>query len=194
MVLVNPKLSLWHTVLNSFRVNFAMDTYSRGISIVCNLLLMHAPNPVRSIRGFLPIKPFSSSMFTGLSCWSSHLSSRSGYTHTHQHSPGCHCPFTSNQQCEPLLTSSLAMSTIFFLLKYAPLAMPNDRYCVPEFPHSSATFNILSGSCILASPKVLQGAFGDSACPTQHSQPCPMLANRHPTGLTWFPIVLYYIK
>ena len=34
---------------------------------------MHAPNPVRSVRGFLQIKPFSSSMFTGLPCWSSHL-------------------------------------------------------------------------------------------------------------------------
>ena len=69
-----------------------------------------------------------------------------------------------------------------------------DRYRVPEFPHSSATFNIISGFRILASPKVLQGAFGDSACPMRHSQPCPMLANRHLTGLTWFPIVLYYIK
>ena len=61
-------------------------------------------------------------------------------------------------------------------------------------PHSSATFNVNSGFRILASPKVLQGACGDSACPMQHSQPCPMLANRHLTGLTWFPIVLYYIK
>ena len=69
-----------------------------------------------------------------------------------------------------------------------------DRYRVPEFPHSSATFNIISGFHILASPKVLQGAFGDSTCPMQCSQPCPMLANRHLTGLTWFPIVLYYIK
>ena len=34
---------------------------------------MHAPNPVRSIIGFLPIEPSSSSMFTGLPCWSSHL-------------------------------------------------------------------------------------------------------------------------
>ena len=69
-----------------------------------------------------------------------------------------------------------------------------DRYRVPKFPHSSATFNIISGFCILASPKVLQGAFGNSACPTWCSQPCPMLANRHLTGLTWFPIVLCYIK
>ena len=68
------------------------------------------------------------------------------------------------------------------------------RYCVPEFPHSSATFNIISGSRILTSPKVLQGALGDSTCPMQCSQPCPMPANRHLTGLTWFPIVLYYIK
>ena len=67
-------------------------------------------------------------MFTGLPCWSSHLSSRSGYTCTHQHSPGCHCPVTSNQQCEPLLTFSLAMSTIFFILKYIPLAMPKVSY------------------------------------------------------------------
>ena len=69
-----------------------------------------------------------------------------------------------------------------------------DRYRVPKFPHSSATFNIISGFCIPASPKVLQGAFGDSACPTWGSQPCPMLANRHLTGLTWFPIVLYLYK
>ena len=69
-----------------------------------------------------------------------------------------------------------------------------DRYRVPKFPHSSATFNIISGFRILTSPKVLQGALGDSACPTQCSQPCPMPANRHLTGLTWFPIVLYYIK
>ena len=67
-------------------------------------------------------------MFTGLPCCSSHLSSRSGYTHTHQNSPGCHCPVTSNQQCEPLLTFSLAMSTIFFILKYVPLAMPKVSY------------------------------------------------------------------
>ena len=71
-------------------------------------------------------------MFTGLPCWSSHLSSRSGYTHTHQCSPGCHCPVTSNQQCEPLLTFSLAMSTIFFILKYAPLAMPKASYLSME--------------------------------------------------------------
>ena len=64
-------------------------------------------------------------MFTDLPCWSSHLSSRSGYTCTHQHSPGCHCPVTSNQQCEPLLTFSLAMSTI---LEYVPLAMPKVSY------------------------------------------------------------------
>ena len=69
-----------------------------------------------------------------------------------------------------------------------------DRYRVPKFPHSSATFNIISGFRILASPKVLQGALGDSACPMQCSQLCPMPANRHLTGLTWFPIVLYYIK
>ena len=36
-----------------------------------------------------------------------------------------------------------------------------DRYHVPEFPHSSATFNIISGFHILVSPKVLQGAFGE---------------------------------
>ena len=68
------------------------------------------------------------------------------------------------------------------------------RYHVPKFPHSSATFNIISGSRILTSPKVLQGALGDSTCPMQCSQPCPMPANRHLTGLTWLPIVLYYIK
>ena len=67
-------------------------------------------------------------MFTGLPCWSSHLSCRSGYTHTHQHSPGCHCPVTSNQQCEPLLTFSLAASTLLFVLKYTPLAMPKASY------------------------------------------------------------------
>ena len=68
------------------------------------------------------------------------------------------------------------------------------RYHVPKFPHSSATFNIILGSRILASPKVLQGSLGDSTCPTQSSQPCPMPANRHLKGLTWFPIVLNYIK
>ena len=65
---------------------------------------------------------------------------------------------------------------------------------VPKFPHSSATFNIILGSHILTSPKVLQGSLGDSTCPTQCSQPYPMPANRHLTGLTWFPIVLNYIK
>ena len=68
------------------------------------------------------------------------------------------------------------------------------RYRVPKFPHSSATFNIILGSCILASPEVLQGSLGDSTCPMQCSQPYPMPANRHLTGLTWFPIVLNYIK
>ena len=67
-------------------------------------------------------------MFTGLPCWSSDLSSRSGYTHTLQRSPGCHCPVTSNQQHEPLLTFSLAMSTIFFTHEHAPLAMPKASY------------------------------------------------------------------
>ena len=67
-------------------------------------------------------------MLTGLPCWSSHLSSRSGFTRTHQHSPGCHCPVTSNQQHEPLLTFSLTMSTIFFILEYIPLAMPKASY------------------------------------------------------------------
>ena len=67
-------------------------------------------------------------MFTGLPCWSSHLSCRSGYTRTHQHSPGCHCPVTSNQQREPLLIFSLATSTLFFILEYAPLAMPKALY------------------------------------------------------------------
>ena len=71
-------------------------------------------------------------MFTGLPYWSSHLSSRSGYTHTHQHSPGCHCPVTSNQQCEHLLTFSLAMSTIFFILEYIPLTMPKVLYLSME--------------------------------------------------------------
>ena len=68
------------------------------------------------------------------------------------------------------------------------------RYCVPKFPHSSVTFNIILGSCILTSFKVLQGALGNSTCPMQCSQPCPTPANRHLTGLTWFLIVLYYIK
>ena len=67
-------------------------------------------------------------MFTGLPCWSSHLSCRSGYTHTHQRSPGCHCPVTSNQQHEPLLTFSLAASMLFFILEYTPLAMPKASY------------------------------------------------------------------
>ena len=82
-------------------------------------------------------------------------------------------------------------SNMIFYRNFLPFGC--DRYRVPEFPHSSAAFNIISGFRILASPKVLQGAFGDSACPTPCSQPCPMLANRHLTGLTWFPIVLYYI-
>ena len=64
----------------------------------------------------------------------------------------------------------------------------------PKFPHSSATFNIILGSHILTSPEVLQGALGDNACPTQCSQPCPVPANRHLTGLTWFPIVLILYK
>ena len=45
----------------------------------------------------------------------------------------------------------------------------SDRYCVPEFPHSSATFNIILGFHILTSPEVLQGALGDSTCPMQCS-------------------------
>ena len=69
-----------------------------------------------------------------------------------------------------------------------------DRYHVPKFLTQVQPFNIFSGFRILASPKVLQGAFGDCTCPTWCSKPCPMLANRHPTGITWFPIVLYYIK
>ena len=49
---------------------------------------------------------------------------------------------------------------------------------------------------MLASPKVLQGACGDSACPAQHSQPCPKLANKHLTGLAWFPNcpILYKVE
>ena len=64
----------------------------------------------------------------------------------------------------------------------------------PKFPHSSATFNIILGSHILASSEVLQGSLGDCACPMQCSQPYPMPAKRHLTGLTWFPIVLNYMK
>ena len=106
------------------------------------------------------------------------------------------CHFTNQAQGDSrrskyvILTQKLIPSILFCL----NTKCKGDRYHVPEFPHSSATFNIISGFCILASPKVLQGAFGDSACPMQCSQPCPMLANRHLTGLTWFPIVLYYIK
>ena len=90
-------------------------------------------------------------MFTGLPCWSSHLSSRSGYIHTHQHSPGCHCPVTSIQQHEPLLTFSLAMSTMFFILKYTPLAMPMASYqsmesiLIPIFRYVKTSFS----ACIL---------------------------------------------
>ena len=36
--------------------------------------------------------------------------------------------------------------------------IPFVRYHVPKFPHSSATFNVILGSCILTSPEVLQGA------------------------------------
>ena len=69
-----------------------------------------------------------------------------------------------------------------------------DRYRVPEFLTQVQPFNILSVFCILTSPKVLQGALGDCTCPMQCSQPCPMLANRHPTGSTRFPMVLHYTK
>ena len=103
-------------------------------------------------------------MFTGLPCWSSHLSCRSGYTHTHQHSPGCHCPITSNQQHEPLLTFGLAASTLLFILEYAPLAMPKASYpslesvlvpilgyIKPSFPActstESTTVHFLSWNC-----------------------------------------------
>ena len=89
---------------------------------------------------------------------------------------------------------SMIVAFPVFVKDHASEPKTLDRYRVPKFPHSSATFNILSGFHILASPKVLQGAFGDSTCPMWCSQPCPMLANRHLTGLTWFPIVLYYIK
>ena len=68
----------------------------------------------------------------GLPCWSSHLSCRSGYTHTHQCSPGYHCPVTSNQQHEPLLTFSLAVSMLLFILEYTPLAMPKASYLSME--------------------------------------------------------------
>ena len=78
--------------------------------------------------------------------------------------------------------------------KHTLVVLKGDRYHVPEFLTQVQPSNILSGFRILASPKVLQGAFGDCACPMWCSQPCPMLANRHPTGLTWFPMVLYYIK
>ena len=47
------------------------------------------------------------------------------------------------------------------------------RYRVLKFPHSSATFNIISGFHVLTSPEVLQGELGDSTCPTQCSQPVP---------------------
>ena len=40
----------------------------------------------------------------------------------------------------------------------------------PEFPYSSATFNIISGSRILASAEVLQGVLGNSTWPMQCSQ------------------------
>ena len=68
-----------------------------------------------------------------------------------------------------------------------PICIHFVRYRVPEFPHSSATFNIILGSRILTSPKVLQGSLGNSACPMQCSQPCPVPGNRDLTGLTWFP-------
>ena len=42
------------------------------------------------------------------------------------------------------------------------------RYCVPEFPHSSATLNIITGSHIQAFFwKSYKGSLGDSTCPTQ---------------------------
>ena len=58
--------------------------------------------------------------------------SRSGYTHTCHHSPGCHCPVTSNQQHEPLLAFNLTTSMIFFVLENTPLAMPKAPYLSME--------------------------------------------------------------
>ena len=69
------------------------------------------------------------------------------------------------------------------------------RYHVPEFPHSSATFNISLGSHIQAfSQSSYKEHWGTAPCPMQYSQMYPMPANRNLTGLTWFPIVLNYIK
>ena len=64
--------------------------------------------------------------------------------------------------------SKLELTDIMAMLQHLHicLEMLTVRYRVPEFPHSSATFNIILGSHILASPEVLQGALADSTCPT----------------------------
>ena len=93
---------------------------------------MCVPNPVRSVRGFLSIKPTKFINVHRPVLLVLTPSSRSGYTCTHQHSPGCHCPVTSNQQHEPLLTSSLAMSMILFILEYIPLVTPKALYLSME--------------------------------------------------------------
>ena len=111
--------------------------------------------------------------------------------------PYHHTPLLPPYHHQPLVEIMVLKEANSYTM-YMVLKEVNDlvsvRYCVPEFPHSSATFNIILGSCILAFPEVLQGSLGNSACPMQCSQPYPMWANRHLTGLTWFPIVLYYIK
>ena len=93
-------------------------------------MLMCISNPVRSVGGFLLIIP-SKFINVHRPALLVLTPSRSGYTHTHCHSPACHCPVTSNQECEPLLASSLAMSMIFFILEYAPLVMLEGS--IPEY-------------------------------------------------------------
>ena len=123
---------------------------------------MHTSNPVRSVRGFLPIEPTKFINVYRPVLLVLTPSSRSGYTCTHQHSPGCHCPVTSNQQHEPLFTSSLATGTIFFILKYAPLAMPKASYLsmesilIPILRYVKTSLSTCSSNC---SPLFITGMY-----------------------------------
>ena len=117
-------------------------------------------------------------MFTGLPCWSSHLS-RSGYTCTHHCSPGCHCPVTPNQQYEPLLTSSLATGMIFFILKYAPLVMLKALYLsmesilIPILRYAKTSFSV----CTLTDLTTIY--YSSLECVSTPTPQCPVLLTNH---------------
>ena len=108
------------------------------------------------------------------------------------------CSVPSFMCCEGLICPTgpnMKRFTLFMTKISSVVLFKHVRYRVPEFPHSSATFNIILGSPYPGLlPKFLQGPLGDSACPTQCSQPYPVPANRNLTGLTWFPIVLNLYK